>query len=75
LNLDVRTTGFLYKGITQIEAQDMLSQFEVACYPYIKEKMDRARLYKKYHRLAYPVKRKAMSTAEMATELRTMLGG
>ncbi len=58
-----------------IEAREMIRDFEVACFPYLKNKEDRERSYRKWHKRAYPKKKTNKSTKEMALELQRMFGG
>jgi hypothetical protein len=43
----------LWLAITQIEAQEMIKEFQIADYPHLKAK-DKSRVYKDIHKLAYP---------------------
>lgn len=57
----------LWLAITQIEAQEMIKEFQIADYPNLKVK-DKTRIYKDIHKLAYP------DNAEKVMDARTVAG-
>jgi hypothetical protein len=58
----------LWQAITQIEAQEMLKQFQIADYPHLKAR-DKSRVHKDMHKLAYPHAQEKVLDAEAVANI------